>query len=272
MSNAHTLPSLDQSLPELKQFIVSLAHEYEAGNIQDWSAVDRVVKAFFTPQRMDKVDAVIPHWQKMASYFNGTTLTHVLCAFIGLSIMPEFLEMTRERQEIANWIVLFHDIEKETVNGERDQTHGFRSAVTTAEALPRLGFAITPQYNERIEHWSQLTRSAIKTHDKSSERAQDNAKLPDILLGIESMFGKHSAADLIVKGVLLHMSINTVKDWTQAAPLHNKEIKKYLDKELTPFVKVMMLADCEGWSLFYPEVRLQQREETLEVFEKITMI
>ena len=87
-------------------------------------------------------------------------------------------------------------------------------------------------------------------------------------MGVERMFGKDTPTALIVQCVLLHMSINVVRDWPQAAPLSNEEIKRYITNDLEPLLKVMMLSDNEGWVMFSSE-RQQQRNETLQVFEMI---
>jgi hypothetical protein len=60
-----------------------------------------------------------------------------------------------------------------------------------------------------------------------------------------------------------------VQDYPQSAPLTANEINIYVDDSLRPLLKAMMLSDNEGWVLFYPEVRLKQREETLDAFEII---
>jgi hypothetical protein len=93
--------------------------------------------------------------------------------------------------------------------------------------------------------------------------------LPVILSGIEKMFGRDTPAALIVKGVLFHMSIDVVRGWPQAAPMTAEEIKRYIDRSLLPLLKVMMLADNEGWSIFYPDARAEQRQDTLAAFEKV---
>ena len=53
------------------------------------------------------------------------------------------------------------------------------------------------------------------------------------------------------------------------APLTEEEIRQYIDPDLLPLLKVMMLADNEGWSLFDPEIRARQRNDTLKAFEKV---
>jgi hypothetical protein len=269
MSTAQTIPSFDDCFPDLNQFILELVDAYEAGRMRSWDELDMRVKAYFTHARMEQMESVLPGWQKMAAYKSGVTLTHVTGVFLGLFMLPEFKSLSSEHQQLAKWTVLFHDLEKEFKDGagEKDKTHAFRSAVTTARRLPFLGFSVTPEYKHQLGPWSQLVLSAIRTSTESSEPVQDNAKLPEILAGVERMFGP-SAGALIVKAVLLHMSIDVVIDWPQAAPLTEAEIQSYVDTNLLPLLKVMMLADNEGWVLFYPE-REEQRQNTLDVFHRI---
>lgn len=264
MKPPKVFPAFDDCFPDLNQFILKLVQAYETGSIKTWDDLEDRVNTFLTPNRIEQM----PGWQKMASYSEGVTLVHVIGVFLGLFMLPEFQSLTPEQKQIAKWIVLFHDVEKEIRKGKRDPIHGFRSAASTAKHLPDFEFPIAPEYDDLIASWSQLTRSAVKSSREYSEPIQDNDKLPEILAGIERMFGEDTPAALIVKSVLLHMSINVVIDWPQAAPLTEAEIKTYVGKNLAPLLKVMMLADNEGWVLFSLE-REQQRKDTLEVFQRI---
>jgi hypothetical protein len=270
MNDTYTFPAFDDCLSDLNQFILDLVSLYEAGKLRSWGDLEEQVNAFFTPEKMEQMESRVPGWQKMVAYKSGVTLTHVTGVFLGLFMLPEFKSLSAERRQLAKWTVLFHDLEKEFTGGagEKDKTHAFRSAVTTARRLPPLGFAIAPEYEREFGPWSRLVLSAIKTSTDSFGTVQDNTKLPVILTGIEKMFGAGTPGALIVKAVLLHMSINVVIEWPQAAPLTDVEIQSYMDGELLPLLKVMMLADNEGWVLFYPE-REEQRQNTLDAFEKI---
>jgi hypothetical protein len=221
---------------------------------------------------MEQTEALVPGWKKMASYSEGVTLTHVMCVFLGLVMLPEYQSLPPAEQQLAKWIVLFHDIEKIHIRGKRDFIHGFRSAVTAVKALANLGFPTTDIFNDTIAAWSELTNSAITNNADMSEQIQDNSKLPAIISGIEMLYGQNTPATLINKGVLLHMSINVVKDWPQTAPLADAEIVRYVNADLAPLLKVMNLADNEGWSMFYPETRTIQRRETLQAFQRIDEI
>ncbi len=87
--------------------------------------------------------------------------------------------------------------------------------------------------------------------------------------GIDALFGRNTSTVLVVKTVLLHVSIRVIEQWPQAAPLKNKEIHQYLDDELLPLLKVVMLVDNELWEFFDPKTKEQYRNETLVVFAEV---
>jgi hypothetical protein len=264
MRTPEGFPAFDDCFSDLNQFILELVQAYEAASIKSWDDLEEKVSIFFTAEQIKQISG----WDKMASYAGGVTLVHVACVFLGLFMLPEFQSLSPSQKQIAKWTVLFHDVEKEIQQGNRDPIHGFRSAVVTARRLPDFGFPTTSEYADRIDSWSQRTSSAVRGFPEYSEPIQDNQKLPEILAGIERMFGEGTPAALIVKTVLLHMSVNAVTEWPQAAPLTEAEIKTYIGKDLVPLLKVMMLSDNEGWVLFSSE-REQQRKDTLEAFQRI---
>jgi len=261
-------PSFDEQVPFLNQFIHGLADSYRAAKINSWDELDERVKIFFTPELLDKMEAIIPHWLKMASYVDGVTLTHVMCVFMGMYGMSEFMNMTVEQQQIMKWVILLHDVEKEPQKKKRDYPHAFRSAVSAARTLPKLGFPVTHGYDSLIDEWSEFTFTAITKLGDSPDDVQDNDKLPEILAGIERMFGQDTPAALITKTVLLHLSID-MNAWPPPTPLTDEEVKKYVSKDLMPLLKVMNLADNDGWTIFNPSTWDLQRLDIIHVFEKI---
>jgi len=269
MNASQEFPSFDVLLPDLNKSILELIKDYRAGKINSWEELEERVNAFFTPERMDEVESIVPGWRRMACSSDGVTLVHVMCVFLGLGMLPEFQNLSPEQQQLAKWIVLFHDVEKAHVRDKKDRTHAFRSAVLAAGRLKTLGFITTEEHESLLDSWSELTASAVTKLDESSDYIQDNRKLPSIVEGIGRMFGENTPATLITEGVLLHMSIDVVEDYPQAAPLRDEEIKRYVNTDLVPLLKVMMLADNEGWVMFYPEDRLKQRNQTLKVFENV---
>ena len=252
MSPITSFPSFDIAFMELDQFIWTLIKEYKNSRIKDWDSLDSKVKSFFTDERMDSLDAKVRDWKLMSSYSDGVTLTHVICVFLGLYMLTEFQVMSFEQQQMAKWIVLFHDIEKDFSKSKRDSIHMVKSAVNAANILPGLGFPITSLHQMLIHSWSENTLQAVKYSDELGRLIPDNSKLPEIVEGINKMFSENTPASLIVKGVLFHQAVVVVKDWPQPAPLTNEEINLYISKELFPLIKVMHLADNDGWPLSAP--------------------
>ena len=260
-------PSFDIYLADLNQFILELVEAFKAGNIKSWDDLEAFVNTYFTPGRIKHTDILVPGWRKMASYVNGVTLVHVMCVFLGLYMMPEFLSMTKEQQQMMKWVILFHDIEKEPQKGKRDHGHAFRSAVAAARILPGLGSPVTSEYDSLIDDWSEFTRSAITRSENLQDFIQDYHKLPEILDGIERMFGHNTPAALIIKTILFHLSID-MQPWPPAAPLTDEEVRRYLDRNLVLLLRAMNLGDNEGWNMFNQD-RESLRNATLEAFNRV---
>ena len=267
MTASKQIPSFDECIPFLNHFIFELVESYKSGTITSWEELDRIVKAFFTSEHMKEMECIVPGWNKMTSYGNGVTLVHVMCVFLGLYMMPEFLSMNNTHQQMMKWVILLHDVEKEPQQGKRDHAHAFRSAVTAARILPKLGFPITSEYDSLIDNWSEFTCNAIAVPEGSQDIIQDNRKLTEILSGIDHMFGHNTPAALILKTILFHLSVD-MQLWPPAAPLTSEEVKRYFDRELLPLLRVMNLGDSEGWSMFH-ESRDKLRNDTLESFKRI---
>jgi hypothetical protein len=268
MNVSQEFPSFDECVSTLNQFILELVDAYHAGKINLWDELDERVKAFFSVERMNEMEILVPGWKKMASYVEGLTLTHVLCVFLGMYMTPEYLRLTHEQQEEMKWIILFHDVEKQPQAGKRDHAHAFRSAVGAARTLPGLGFPVMPEYDALIDSWDQFTRSAITKLENSPDDVQDNHKFPIILDGIEHMFGQNTPAALIIKTILFHLSVN-MDTWPPPNPLTNDEVKRYFNSELAALLLIMNLGDNDGWTFFDYEAREYQRADILDKFEKI---
>lgn len=269
MANNTNFPSISSRLPELMNFISTLAQGYQAGEINSWEIMEEKIREFLSPNELEKVFAVAPHWRIMASYAEGDTEVHTISALVALILGPEFQQATQPQQELLKWTVLLHDIAKESHEGKRDFLHAFHSAAVAAETLHSAGFPATPEYDNHIKSWVTLINTAIIKLDGISGYIQDNEKLPEIYIGIEKLFGHNTPAALIIKTILLHASINTLEEWPQAAPLNQSKIKQCVDSDLIPFLKVMTLVDSDAYSLFYEPTKKQFRQETLDAFTKL---
>jgi hypothetical protein len=266
------IPSFDEHILILNLFVLDLVKSYYAGHINSWDELDTLVKDFFTPERMEQTETLVPGWKKMASYSEGVTLTHVMCVFLGVYMMPEYKSLTPEQQQMAKWIVLFHDLDKFHIPGKKDTMHAFNSGVLTAKILPKFGFPVTEKYHELIHSWSELTIHAFTIHDGVTAPKPDNQKLPEILAGIDQLFGEDSPAALITKVALLHISLNIDVSYPTPSPLTDEEIKRFITPDLFRLLKVMMLGDNEGWTLFDPDNRARQYKDAVTVFQKVERI
>jgi hypothetical protein len=266
------VPAVAAYLPELTHFVEGLRQEVEAATLSDWPNLSAKIHQFFTPAMTEKVNATIPGWRAMAAEAEGVTQVHVMSVFVSLLRCPEYMQASREQQLLLQWIVLFHDVAKVVRNGKRDPTHAFRSAAMTAGQLPHLGFAVTDNFAACIEDWASLTSGAVINQPEIHENIPDNSKPPQILDGIERMFGHDTPGALVVKTVLLHLSINVVKAWPQAAALTEDEMRQYFSDPLLPLLKIMMLVDNDAYAFFDPAEKLKARAETLAAFEKVAKI
>ncbi len=264
-----SVPLFDYYFPDLSQFLLGLVQAYRAGEIGSWEDLEYQVKAYFTPARMEEMESLVPGWKMMASYTDGITLVHVMCVFLGMLMLPEFRGLTPRQQQLAKWIVLLHDIDKVHIPGKKDPMHAFRSGVHAANLLPRFGFPTRDRYAERIGQWSHFAKGAYVYDDGETTPRPDNRKLPYLLIGIDNLFGRNTPAALITKTVLLHISLPVDPFYPTPAPLTDEEAKRHIDLELLPLLRAMMLADNEGWSLFDPETRSRQRNDTLRAFARL---
>jgi hypothetical protein len=279
------IPHPREKLPELMTFIDELDAMTKSGQLSDWDSGFETIMQFYTPEQLAKIETVIPHWQQMTTFGNGITCVHVTLVVLSTLQLPEYQAANPEEQCLMLWASLFHDVEKILIPKEKDHVHGFRSAVTAAHALPVIGFETKAPYLNDFESWVDLTWNAVCNveqamahspirqafmsyeHEVGVRETQDNRKLPAILAGIDSIFEQPAA--LIVKSVLLHMSLDAVTDYPHTAALSDDEIRAYISPELHPFLKVMHLADCDGWSYFDAELRGDWRKQILAKFTQI---
>ncbi|HLY29260.1 MAG TPA: hypothetical protein VKQ72_23135 [Aggregatilineales bacterium] len=263
-----TITKAESYLPDLIHFIENLSVETTNGQLTSASAFSERVQAFFTRRMLDKTDSVLPGWRKMASYGKGVTLIHVITVFVALLQCPEYVALSPDEQLLMHWIVLFHDIAKVIDHKKErgDSMHAFRSAVAAGRGLFRLGFAAWDS-EPAIKLWADLTGAASLKTDDTGDEIPDNRRLPEILAGIDRLFEK--PAGLIIMVVLFHLGINVLQEWPQDAPLTDGEIQRYLDKDLSRLLKVMMLVDSDAWAFFDPDRKQRQHLEILTTFERV---
>jgi hypothetical protein len=264
-----TIPRLEDHLPDLLEFVRTLARQIEAGEVQDGDALAVRIRDFYTTEQTNAVDTVAPGWREMAAYADGTTLHHVTQVLIALQLLPEYRQASRYLQALMEWSVLYHDLGKQVIAGQRDALHAFRSATMAARTLPRLGFLASAAYPATLEPWSRLVLGASIATPDGKGSMQDNRALPEVLRGIDQLFGAGSAAALIVQAALLHQSLNVVPEWPNPGSLTEAQVPACIRPDLVPLLEGLMLADSDAWQLFEPDKKTKFRESTLAVFAAV---
>lgn len=266
---AGSVPQLDDNLPDLLQFVRSLARQIETGELQDGESLTQRFRDFYTADRMQTIETVAPGWRDMAAAADGATLHHITQALIALHLLPEYRQAGPLLQSLLQWTVLYHDLGKQVIAGQRDALHAFRSATMAAKTLPSVGFAVTDAYPEQLAPWTRLVLNASVAASDGKGRVQDNRALPEILRGLDVLFGAGAPAALIVQAVMLHQSLNVVPEWPNPGSLTEAELPLCLRPAVLPLLEAMMLVDSDAWQLFEPVRKAQFRQNTLDVFAAI---
>ncbi len=261
-----TIPTPADRLPAMCSFIRTQARQIASGELRDSDELALRIRIFYTPALMQSIEAVAPGWQDMAAYAHGTTLDHITRALVALQDLPEYHEAAPGLQAMMEWSVLYHDVAKKVINGQRDSLHAFRSGTLAARALPSVGFPTSDSYAAGLDAWTQLVLNASTEAPDGKGSIQDNRVLPAIIHGIEQLFGAGSAAALIVQSVLLHQSLNVVPEWPNPGSLTDAELPNCIRPALLPLLEALMLVDSDAWQLFDPASKAKFRQSTLAVF------
>lgn len=263
------IPRVETRLPELMEFTLQLAGQYEQGTLNHWQTFSDQVRAFFTPDMMERVERLVPGWGQMASYADQATLIHVTSVLTALYLLPEYRQAGAEERALMVWMVLFHDVAKVARPGQHDPIHGFRSAAVAGKALGQVGFPVTDDYANKVDHWVALTHDAVVYHPEHQEMIPDNRHLPQIISGIDDLYGPQAPSGAAVKGILFHISIVTDPDYPILAPLTEDEMRDYIDTAGFQMLKAMILVDNDGWNLFDRDLKARQRQKTLAAFDQL---
>jgi hypothetical protein len=264
-----TIPRLEDQLPDLFEFVRTAALQIEEGQLRDGDELVLRIRDFYTADRMDVIETVAPGWRAMSAYADGATLHHVTQALIALQCLPEYRQASPRLQALLEWSELFHDLGKQVIRGQRDALHAFRGAAMAARTLPELGFRVSDAYPAGLDPWTRRVLGASVASPDGKGPIPDNRALPEILQGIEQLFGGGSAAGLIVEAVLLHQSLNVVPEWPNPASLTDAELPLCIRPALLPLLEGVMLVDSDAWQLFDTASRTKYRQATLAVFANV---
>ena len=260
-------PELDTRLPTLLRFVRHLHRSLQAGEISTGADFDVRCDGFFIDATMREIETVAPGWTTMASFGEGVTLRHTARAMTAMFALPEYETATQHQQHLMEWTVLLHDIAKEPRPKQRDHRHAFRSAARAGRILHQAGFPVAEGFEDGFDGWYRLIDNAHRFDPALDTAVQDNTQLPEILGGVDSLFGVDAA--IVIKAIALHLSLTVVEAWPAPAALTSYEEKEFIDAELLPVLGVMLLADSGGWEMFNPETLKAMYAETRAVVRRL---
>jgi hypothetical protein len=140
-----------------------------------------------------------------------------------------------------------HDLDKTLAR--RDSAHPFRSAALVVRILPDLGFDPLPGiHQDDLEAWSNLVMSAQRPD--GDRMLHDHGSLREIISDLHKCWGDHSSAVRILKGILLHQSLPTLKDWSNPVLLTDEELSNALTLDDMQVLGPLMIADSDAWNIF----------------------
>jgi hypothetical protein len=246
-----------EKLPDFWNLSQKIAFALQTGKFSDWKPLIQQIKPLLDESFIESMDKVISGWRKIATLHDGQTALHTLLVFSLCLNLPEYTLADEQTRIEIEWAAVLHDLDKNLARS--DTAHPFRSAAIVAPIMPRLGFELLPNINETgLETWSNLVMSAQRPDGE--RMIHDHSSLKQIIDGIYECWGKNSSATRVLKAVLFHQSLPTVKQWSNAVLLTDEELSYTLTLSDMQVLGTLMIADSDSWNIF-SEVRTSYLNE-----------
>jgi hypothetical protein len=243
--------TVKEKLPDFWNLSQKTAFALRAGKFSDWKPLMQQIKPLLDESFIENMDKAIPGWRKIATLHDGQTALHTLLVFSLCLDLPEYTLADEQTCIEIEWAAVLHDLDKNLARS--DTAHPFRSAAIVAPIMPSIGFELLPGIHETdIETWSNLVMSAQRLDGE--RMIHDHSYLREIIDGIYTCWGKDSSASRVLKAVLLHQSLPTVKEWSNAVLLTDEELSYALTLNDMKVLGALMVADSDSWNIF-DEVR-----------------
>ena len=256
-----TIPILAKTLQELWGQVQQLALELQSGIHIDWPSLTARLEFLDESSLIEAMDRLIPGWRKIAIIKNGVTAKHTILVLATCMNLSEYKQAAPQTQREIEWAAILHDLDKD-ISGGKDPAHPFRSAAVAAKAMLKLGFDVQPNIGlNDFEDWATLMTSSL--HEINGLMVHDHAHLAEIVAGIHSCWGKNTSASRILKAVLFHQSLPTLKDWTNPVLLSDDELRMSLSLSDMEVLGPILIADSDSWNIF-DEPRLAYLDELRE--------
>lgn len=243
--------TVKEKLPDFWNLSQKTAFALRAEKFSAWGQLIKQINPLLDESFTEGMDKVIPGWRKIATLHDGKTALHTLLVFSLCLNLPEYTLADEQTCMEIEWAAVLHDLDKNLATS--DTAHPFRSAAVVARIMPELGFELLSTINEAdLETWSNLVMSAQRPDGK--KMIHDHSSLREIIDGIYKCWGKDSSAARVLKAVLLHQSLPTVKEWSNTVLLTDEELSYAITLNDMKVLGALMVADSDSWNVF-AEVR-----------------
>jgi hypothetical protein len=239
--------SVKEKLPDFWNLSKNIASDLRAEKFSNWEPLIQKISPLLEQSFIEKIDKVIPGWRKIATLHDGQTAVHTLLVFAICLNLPEYGQADIQTRMEIEWAAVLHDLDKD--RARNDTAHPFRSAAVAVRIMPELGFDLLPNIDMAdLEAWSNLVMSAQR---QDGERmVHDHSFLQEIIDGIYKCWGNNSSATRVLKAVLLHQSLPTLKEWSNTVLLTDKELSYSLTLEDMDILGRLIIADSDSWNIF----------------------
>ena len=239
--------TVKEILPDFWDLAQRTAVSLRTGKITNWERLIKYISPLLEQNFIDGMDNVISGWMTIATLNEGETASHTLLVFASCLNLPEYTLADEQTCFEIEWAALLHDLDKKLAR--QDTAHPFRSAAVVAKLMPKLGFELLPNINEKdLETWSNLVISAQRPDGE--RMIHDHSTLKDIIGGIHKCWGNDGSASRVLKAILLHQSLPTLKDWSNAVLLTDEELSYSLTLKDMKVLGPLMVADSDSWNIF----------------------
>jgi len=242
---------VEEILPDFWSLSKKTAADLRTGRFSNWEPLIQQIKPLLEQEFIESMEKIIPGWRNIATLHGGETALHTLLVFATCLNLPEYtLGEERTCQEIE-WAAILHDLDKKRVR--QDAAHPFRSAAVVVSILPELGFEPLPEItNTELDAWSNLVMSAQRPDGE--RMLHDHSHLREIIDGLHKSWGETSSATRVLKAVLFHQSLPTLREWSNPVLLTDEELSYGLTLDDMKVLGPLMVADSDSWNIF-AEVR-----------------
>ena len=239
--------TVENKLPNFWKLSKEIASDLRAEKFSAWEPLVQRISPLLEEDFVGSMDKIIPGWKKIATLHGGQTAMHTLVVFATCLNLSEYEQADVQTRMEIEWAAVLHDLDK--IRARSDTAHPFRSATVVAKIMPQLGFELLPNIDlSHLDSWSNLVMSAQR---QDGERMlHDHSFLPEIIDGIHKCWGNDTSATRVLKAVLLHQSLPTLKDWSNAVLLTDNELSYSLVLKDMNVLGPLLIADSDSWNIF----------------------